>query len=221
MTEFKIPRHSFSLLLVALIILLILPTMLPEGSGLLFLLSWSGMLISGLWLVTHDRTKLIISLFLAVAFIYFGLKNKNELNITWELLSCIVSITFLYFVTSHTIRFLFNANTISFDLVYASICIYLLFGLIWAHIYLFIELVHPGSFLANQAIDVMSQHYGDVLNRFIYFSYVTVTTLGYGDITPVSQVASVWAMMEAIVGQFYIAVVVARLVGLQISDRDK
>jgi hypothetical protein len=109
---------------------------------------------------------------------------------------------------------LFTGSITSNDIV-GAICIYMLLGLIWAMLYLFIGEVMPGAF------NGLSQ--APWLENFaaaVYFSFVTITTLGYGDISPASPLARFFVIMEAIVGVFYMAILVASLIGVRMSDRE-
>lgn len=97
------------------------------------------------------------------------------------------------------------------DHLMAALSAYLLVGVFWGAVYVAVEEGFPGSLLAAGA----RFPHGMELNDGIYFSFVTLATLGYGDITPVTPIARGLAVFEAIVGQFYLAVLVARLVGLR------
>lgn len=100
--------------------------------------------------------------------------------------------------------------------IVGAICIYLLMGLIWAMIYLFIAQAIPGAFNGLEQV-VWYDNFADVA----YYSYVTLTTLGYGDITPVAPIARFLVYMEAIVGVFYMAILVASLIGVGINESQK
>jgi len=109
----------------------------------------------------------------------------------------------------------FVAGAVNFNKVMGSICIYLLLVICWAITYEFLQLLTPGSFNGlDQAIQ------GSQFDEFVYFSLVTITTLGYGDITPGNLVAGFFAGMEALVGVFYIAILVASLVGDFMAHRE-
>jgi len=85
-------------------------------------------------------------------------------------------------------------------------------ALLWAESYNLIELVSPGSF----KFAVLISETGAA--RFTYFSFVTITTLGYGDIVPATNLARAVSMLEAFFGQIYLVVLVARLVGMHIAQ---
>ena len=106
----------------------------------------------------------------------------------------------------------FRDRRITADTIFASIAVYLLVGLLWAELFGLLLVFDPGAFELGQ---------GDVGTReakLVAFSFVTLTTLGYGNVVPVGARADALATLEAIVGQMYVAVVVARLVGIQVSQ---
>lgn len=109
-------------------------------------------------------------------------------------------------------RFVFESSRIDEERIFASLSLYLLFGVLFSLIFAVIEEYMPGSF-----------HYPDTLSpdtvtrpllQLFYFSFVTLATLGYGDIVPISGPAKGMAILEAVIGQMYLVVVVSRLVSL-------
>ncbi len=135
-------------------------------------------------------------------------------------------------VFSHCFGFLFLAFTagaillnvlrptrVTGDIVNGAVCVYMLVGLAWAFLFSLLEVLQPGSFnLPELSADPLGPASLEVrrLSVFMYYSLVTLTTLGYGDITPVTPLARNLAAFEAVMGQLYIAILVARLVGLHI-----
>jgi voltage-gated potassium channel len=100
--------------------------------------------------------------------------------------------------------------------IVGAICIYLLMGLIWALMYLFIAQAVPGAFNGVEQL-IWYDNFADVA----YFSFVTLTTLGYGDISPVAPVARFLVYMQAVIGVFYMAILVASLIGVGINESSK
>jgi len=100
--------------------------------------------------------------------------------------------------------------------IVGAICIYLLMGLIWALMYLFIAQAIPGAF---NGVEQMVWY--DNFANVAYYSFVTLTTLGYGDISPVAPIARFLVYMEAVVGVFYMAILVASLIGVGINEAKK
>ncbi|QEF96279.1 Ion channel [Stieleria maiorica] len=129
--------------------------------------------------------------------------------------ACIFAVFVLLISTLATT--VFGKGPVDANRIVGAVSIYFLIGLAWAYVYALIELVSPGSFKMASGTTIMETRPGFV-NEFIYFSNVTLTTLGYGDVVPLSSPARMFATLEAMIGQLYVAIVIARLVGLQISQ---
>ncbi len=100
--------------------------------------------------------------------------------------------------------------------VMGAVAVYLLFGMAWSFLYGLLDLLLHDAFNLSAALDIGDP---DRLESFTYFSFVTLTTLGYGDITPVHQVARLFVIIQALFGQLYPATLLARLVSLEITSR--
>lgn len=126
----------------------------------------------------------------------------------------VAAILFFAFASYVLLRDVVRATDVTGDTIAAALCVYVLLGILWAFAYSAIEVAAPGSFAfpARAATDE------PLVTSLVYFSFVTLTTLGYGDITPVASPARILAALQAIVGQFYVAVLVARLVGIHASN---
>lgn len=98
--------------------------------------------------------------------------------------------------------------------IIGSICIYLLLGLIWAMLYLLLTAAVPGAF---NGLDSVAWYQN--FSNAVYFSFVSLASLGYGEITPQFPIARFLAYMEAVTGQFYMAILVASLIGIRISGK--
>jgi voltage-gated potassium channel len=115
------------------------------------------------------------------------------------------------------VRSLFAVRELSADSIFGAICGYLFLGLGWAVIYGMIEGVQPGSFELNESLADLKQSPRPISDVLTYYSFVTLTTVGYGDVVPVTPTARTCAWIEAICGQFYLAVIVAGLVSVLAS----
>jgi len=114
-------------------------------------------------------------------------------------------------------RSVFQSGRIDTNKILGAVCIYFLLGLIFALIYSLLEVCCPNSF---NIPDYVSQGLRQqMVCDLIYFSNVTLTTLGYGDILPVSNLARTLTNLEAMAGQLYIAIVIARMVGVQVTQQ--
>jgi voltage-gated potassium channel len=126
----------------------------------------------------------------------------------------ISSLAFLLGSTAFLLRFIVKAERVSTNSVFAATSSYLLVALIWAYAYSLLNIIDPQAFNVSQAAEISRVD-------LVYFSFVTITTLGYGDIAPAAPFARMLAAVESVVGQLYLAVLVAWLVGLTISDRQQ
>ena len=101
--------------------------------------------------------------------------------------------------------------------LYGAVCVYMLLAILYADLFVFIDILQPGSFYCSAALcppGVKVFHQGTQ----IYYSLITLTTLGYGDISPAQPVAAMFAGAEAAIGQMYVGIMVARLVGLHLME---
>ncbi|WP_093326846.1 potassium channel family protein [Thalassotalea agarivorans] len=129
----------------------------------------------------------------------------------------LLSLMLIFFISTayKTARQVLFTGDVDGNKILGAICLYLLMGLIWALIYSLIEIFFPEAFnnLQHQT------HWYLLLPEFVYFSFVTLTTLGFGDITPAIPLSRFFVYMQAVVGQFYIAILVASLVGSRMNAR--
>ena len=122
------------------------------------------------------------------------------------------TIVFLSFLVVVILSFIFREREVTLNVIYASIVVYLLIAIMWAFVYSVLESIHPGSFATGEGqIEAGKRLY-------IYYSFVTITTLGYGDITPTTDLANSFSFLEAVTGQLYLAILIARLVGIHIAQ---
>lgn len=110
-----------------------------------------------------------------------------------------------------------HSRKVTINVLYATFSLYLIIGLFWGSLYALLEQLSSGSYSGALLEDTA----GGSIHIFIYFSMVTLTTLGYGDITPQTAGAASLCQFEAIVGQFFTAVLVAWLVGNFVSDKQE
>jgi voltage-gated potassium channel len=127
---------------------------------------------------------------------------------------------FFAFVTWSELRSVLRQKAVTSETISMSISVYLLLGLTWSFLYFVIFQMHPDAFhLGAEApsSDTSLLLGGHLFPTFVYFSLITLSTLGYGDVTPLSLPARYAAAAESITGQFYLAILVARLVAMQVS----
>jgi hypothetical protein len=178
-------------------------------------------LLTGLRAARPDRRSLTVGSILALADLASRLASVYipdpvEFSIHYS-----VTLLILVFTTRTILSAITRSSQVNLETLKAAICVYLLIGLLWVYIFALIDLAIPGSFLIRRSAE--GSHIGHLLvsecfPKLIYFSYCTLTTLGYGDILPLSAPAQTFSYLEAIVGQIYLTMLIARLVGMHITQ---
>ena len=130
-------------------------------------------------------------------------------------------IAFLGFAVAVILKDLFHKTVIRGDDVIGAVCGYILGAMVWANLYALAYLFAPSAFNVNPSIIVLLEDWHTKRSLFDYLSFTTLTSLGYGDITPVGQPAFSLTWLEVLFGQFYMAVVVAQMVGLKLAQAIK
>jgi voltage-gated potassium channel len=125
------------------------------------------------------------------------------------------ALLFLLFVVAYLLRFILRAPRVTTEVLYAGIATYLMLGLLWALAYVLVNRLVPDSFVFT--VGPISKQSMVGFNG-LYFSFITLSTVGYGDIVPVSSAARMLAMTEAMTGTIYLAVLISRLVALYSSE---
>ena len=127
---------------------------------------------------------------------------------------CLLGSVFFWLVGGVIVFFVIKTRVITFDSVLNAISAYLLFGLAWAFSYWAIHIVSPDSFSIPGGVATGGADGSKIIefSPFAYYSFVTMTTLGFGDFTPFSRITRTLSWMQSVVGQFYVAVMIAWLV---------
>lgn len=216
--QFKTPfleRNIFFALLISLVFAFTVTPFLQEkgiASQLLnvFLII---VLIFSVIIVSDTKTSFVIAIFLGIPML---VSNATAFLYTKEEYSTLVAFSsalFFTYVIVMLLRKIFTVGVIDINIILGAVCVYFLIGVVWALLYSLVDAFLPGSYSVSD-----KQVFSLDMNDFVYFSMVTLTTLGYGDITPVSASARSLAAMEALVGQIYLTVIIARLVGLHMQQ---
>lgn len=146
---------------------------------------------------------------LAVDF-YAHQQDHQLLSKPMGFVAVIAAIAMLLYSAVVILQSLLTAERISLDEIVGTLNIYLIMGYTWADVYLLVELCSPGSFGPVG-------YEGSLTLRFIYLSFITLTTVGFGDTVPLSPHAQMLVISQAIMGQFYVAIVVAYLVSMYVT----
>ncbi|HEY1435019.1 MAG TPA: potassium channel family protein [Thermoanaerobaculia bacterium] len=206
-----------ALLIVAIFIAMPLEVM-GYVSPLLVTVVITFLMLSGVVTISGSRTVAVVAA--AVALASLGLRwayfvsPSNAVGCWGDGLGIVA----LLLVVAFLLRHVFREGPITSDRIQGAIAVYLLVGLVFCLAYQLVDSVAPGSFHFSEP---PLPERAAINHRLMYFSFVTLTTVGYGDITPVHTVARVLAIGEALVGQLYPAILIGRLVSLQISARNR
>ena len=207
---------SVMLALLAVSIFVLNPLMAQEVVGtFVFEIMLAALLLSGVVILPRRGPvrAAILGLVLLTLVLRWTAKGSDSLGLTITGHSLtIVSVAVL---AAMVLLQVFRAGPITGYRIQGSIAAYLLLGLTWTEIYDLIYVAVPHAFRFADAADEISRHRHDLL----YYSFVTLTTMGYGDIVPAHPIARSLAVAEALVGQLYPAILIARLVSMQIESR--
>ncbi|MBD3232246.1 MAG: two pore domain potassium channel family protein [candidate division Zixibacteria bacterium] len=173
--------------------------------------------LTAVYVVSNNKINLAIALILGVPWFmitWLNLVREKHFSV-FGYAAIILLVLFYLFTAIAILRFILKSTKITKDLLFGVVSVYLLTGGTFSMIYLLIETISPGSFFINPEMNINGILDG---SDFIYFSFVTLTTLGYGDIIPVSSVARSFSMIEAIIGVMYLAIIISRTVGMFLSQ---
>ncbi|MGZ8916507.1 MAG: ion channel [Methylobacter sp.] len=175
---------------------------------------YSALMLLGIWGLPQRSYLFKFGLALALLTVSFTAIDIFFDSIVIEL--GLNAVVLLFSISSAVIaaQHVFGANRVDRNLLFGAMCVYLLMGLIWSILYGLTFQFLPGSFNGIEGVDGKAP-----MDTLLYYSFVTLASLGYGDITPVAPLARTLAYLEAIGGQLYIAIMLAGLVGLFLHDR--
>jgi hypothetical protein len=179
-----------------------------QSPTLIISMAFTGTLIIGVWSLVDSKTWFRIGIVLAASELGISVANAIQPKPAFVYINMIIAIAFCALSLWFVLRHIFRENRIDANRIIGAICAYLLLGVLLAILNMLVYQLVPGSFhgipdslKAERSLDL------------IYYSFVTMTTLGYGDIAPTGPLARALAYFGAIAGQFYIAILVGMAVG--------
>lgn len=212
-------ENNFSYMLIALLAFLIgIPVAMDLQlfpAGIIRAIGFLALFSIGVWSLKGAGNVFKAAIFFVLAGIILSVLSELQATKMFFVGSVITMLAYLVLATAHAFRQIVTDIQMSTNRIIGAICVYLLLGVIWSLLYMLLELANPGSF-------------GGLLSHcdsgcwspdWVYFSFVTLSTLGYGDLLPLTFSARALSYMEAIVGQFYLAVMVAGLVSAYITAK--
>ncbi len=207
--------NRFLYLLITLVAFVTLVPVLEElgYGGMIFDIFLSTILLSAAYAASESRGYFILASILAGPALVLRWIN-NLVGSPWlQFVAGVLTVLFLLLVVALILSHVLRAERVSREKIFGALSVYLIFGVVWGLVYMLEDFLVPGSFRYGEGVRTGAE--------MVYFSFVTLTTLGYGDIVPVSPSARALATLEALTGQLYLTVLVARLVALHITHSSK
>ncbi len=208
-------KSRYFYLLVSLILFLLINPFLTAShlSNFILLIFFTLIMIFSVRSVSHQILLNIITVgFACLCFLSYGyIVWIGESQVAY-IIHFSLTVIFLTIILLSVIVSVAKQRVITVNTLFGAICGYLLIGFTWSFIFLLIDSIDPTSFSIHIEHESIRAH----IDHFIYYSYVTLTTIGYGDILALKSVARNFSWLEAAVGQIYLAVWISQLVGLRI-----
>ena len=209
-------KNNFSWLLLALLIFLVGRPVLDQlqvaSAAAVKALMFSLLVCIGVWSLRGSRRGFAIGILFVVAAVIANLLTANVPSEAAAYTSIVALAGFVLTAIVCTLRQVLIGTEVSLNRLVGAICVYLLLGVIWALAYSILDMLVPGSFHGMGSTTDFAWS-GD----WLYFSFVTMTTVGYGDMLALTPIARTLAYMQAVFGKFYVAILVAGLVSAYIS----
>lgn len=215
-------RWRYLLLLGALAMLLVVE---PIASSLgilssLFDALFFLVMVMLVFTLSQNRTWRIVASLLCVPIVGLSIGGRFLATPAHEALIAVghgLGALFFVAVAANIVRSIFASNELSLDSIFGAICGYLLVGVAWGIGYAMVDVADPDAFHFDDAIQPHMEVVDYRRHAFIYHSFVTLTTVGYGDVTPVSIAARTLSWVEAVTGQLYLAVLIAGLISAMVA----
>jgi len=212
-------KQRFKLLLVATFLVLILPAFSGKGplSHILFVITMSFLFIQSMIVASGRKRKLawIRYAVVVIMIILFVGKPIGFKYFYLDLIRLLLMVSFFVFITLYLVKFMRKAPTINVNVIITSINIYLLTGIVFASLAFLFHILLPGAYQFPSYITEPN------FVNFNYYSFITMSTVGYGDITPKLPQTQTLAYFIAVTGQLYVAIVIAFLVGKLLMHRSE
>ncbi|MBI3797916.1 MAG: two pore domain potassium channel family protein [Deltaproteobacteria bacterium] len=219
-------RGRFSILLIAFFVLFLLQMLLADfplthySIPAVLLVA----LLASVSAFSDNRGGSLLVSVLGVVALAFRWATYVSESYVLQFISDSMGVLFFALIAVLILAAVLREHTVTGDTISGALCVYFLMALVWAFLFMLVESAHPGSFQITEGKKIAADPNHSLappLSVFIYFSLVTLSTVGYGDILPLTTPARGLAALEGVIGQFYLAVLVARLVGLYTARSER
>lgn len=184
------------------------------GAFMVYTVLYAGLFVAGILITSDSRAHITWSISVAVVWFVMAVLYGLDPASYWKTqVTYFILLVFHGTMLSVMLRYIFSATAVNVDVLYAAAAVYFLLSFLFVPLYGMVETASPGSFVdVTRQVPVQWQ-------QFVYFSLVTLSSTGYGDILPVSMWARMLAGIEMAVGVLYVAILMARLVSLYDTQR--
>lgn len=203
-------RYSF--LLISFIFFFILTPLTSNIiGGIAHYIFMTFIMVASIYSISENKKYLILGLILVILSIAGNWIDLLDAHSIYSEIFFLFQPLFLFYTVILIIKNLLTSEEVTDDLIIGSVCAFMILGLAWGMLYIFIFNNFDNAFVSTR----IPLDYNDL----IYFSFVTLTTLGYGDITPHADIACSLNILEAVTGLFFATTIVARLVSIHITQK--
>ncbi len=175
------------------------------------------LILSSVYAIEAQRSILIMGFFFLIPYIYFDSLSFQYHSLPYMIIAYGFSLAFTLLAIIVLMRKILRAGLVNAELIFGALMVYLLSGILWAKFYFIENMLNPGSFhgagILNFDSTTLLNAYEQQFN-FLYYSFATLATLGMGDITPLSHLAKSLTAVEAMFGQLFVAIIIAKLVSV-------
>ncbi len=203
---------SALLFLLVLATFIVMPALELGARSWLLDASFSLVLITGVWAVSRHRAMTVavaVVVFIGLALHWVPYAMRGAAFAGGDALASLIAFALMGGIVTAKV---FRKGPITLYRIQGAVVVYLLLGLAWSRAYILIEMFSPGAFQ-------FASHAGGLLSwKLTYYSFITLTSVGYGDITPSHPFARSLSAMEALVGQLFPAILIARLVAMEMAQ---
>lgn len=217
-------RHRFAILFVLLLCALLIPPYFEHALwvGRFWRILFTCVLLWALYSVAGSKRVLLLAILLLIPTIASTWLADPGQEKYVAYLDNITNIIYFALICTYLAIYIFTTPRVTLEVIFAAMCLYMILAVLWAAIYTNLQLFYHHAFsfyglpAAEAGINQINLFY-----QMMYYSFVTLSTLGYGEIIPVHPVAQNWAAVEATLGQFFVAIVIARLVSMYTVEGHK
>ena len=209
-TEAWIDRNRFQLLLLSTIMLLVLPAFAGKGPlyQLIFVITLSFLFIQSMVIAKFRKSrKRVVRIIVLLMIIVLWLKPMGVESVYIDFFQLFFIVFFFAVVISHLTRFIAKSDSVNVNVLITSINIYLLAGIVGASLTMVCYRIFPDAY--NFPTYITNPDF----SHFLYYSFITMSTVGYGDITPRIPETQTLAYLLSVTGQLYVAIIIAFLIG--------